>query len=91
LVLRLNQKTHHRFEVKPRETVTTGFEIKLGKTVATDFEAKSDRSSGFEANPLTNRRPWFLSSTKKPVLLVSTCTVQTAHSVTRPPDHLVTE
>jgi hypothetical protein len=44
-----------------------------------------NRSSGFEAKPLTNRRPWFWGSTKKPALLISTCTVQTTHSTTRPP------
>jgi hypothetical protein len=44
-----------------------------------------------EAKPLTNRQPWFWGSTKKLVLLISTCTVQTAHGVTRPPDRPVTE
>jgi hypothetical protein len=47
--------------------------------------------SGFEAQPLTNRRPWFWGSTKKPALLISTCTVQTAHSATRPLDRSATE
>jgi hypothetical protein len=36
---------------------------------------------------LGNRWTWFWGSTKKPVLLVSLCTVQTAHSITRLPDH----
>jgi hypothetical protein len=47
--------------------------------------------SGFEAKPLTNRRPWFWGSTKKPALLVSTCQVQTAHGATRPLDRPATE
>jgi hypothetical protein len=38
-----------------------------------------------------NRRFWFWGSTKKPALLVSLCTEQTAHRVTRPPDHSATE
>jgi hypothetical protein len=52
------------------------------------FEAKplTNRPNGFEVKSLTNRRFWFGSSTKKPALLVSTCTVQTAHDVTRPLD-----
>jgi hypothetical protein len=50
-----------------------------------------NRLSGFEAKPLTNRRPWFSGSTKKPALLVSTCTVQTTHSATRPLDRPTTE
>jgi hypothetical protein len=60
------------FEAKPKKTVATGFEVKTGE----------NRLSGFEAKPLTNRRPWVWGSTKKPLLLISTCTVQTAHSAT---------
>jgi hypothetical protein len=37
------------------------------------------------------RRPWFWGQTKKPELLVSLSTVQTAHGVSWPPDHPVTE
>jgi hypothetical protein len=44
LILRLNQQTDQRFEVKPGETVATSFAAKLEKTVV----------SGFEAKPLTN-------------------------------------
>jgi hypothetical protein len=47
--------------------------------------------SVFEVKPLTNRRPWFWGSTKKLVLLLSMCTVQNAHGVTRPPDRPTTE
>jgi hypothetical protein len=45
-----------------------------------------NRPSGFDAKPLTNRRSWFWGSTKKHMLLVSICIVQTTHSVTQPPD-----
>jgi hypothetical protein len=38
-----------------------------------------------------NRRPWFWGSTKKSSLLISMCTVQTTHSITRPPDRPATE
>jgi hypothetical protein len=37
------------------------------------------------------RRPWFWESTKKHALLISLCTVQIAHGVTRPLDHLAIE
>jgi hypothetical protein len=60
------------FKTKPREIVATSFEVKLEKTVTADFEAKPLETvatyfeakppgtvSGFEAKPLTNRRPWF--------------------------------
>jgi hypothetical protein len=50
-----------------------------------------NRPSGFVVKPLINRRPWFLCSIKKLALLVSTCTVQTAHSVTRSLDRPATE
>jgi hypothetical protein len=45
-------------------------------------QSRENRPNGFEAKPLANRRPWFWGSTKKLVLLVSTCMMQTAHSVT---------
>jgi hypothetical protein len=51
----------------------------------------SNHLSGFETKSLTNRQPWFLGSTKKHVLLVSTCTMQTAYGVTRPLNHPATE
>jgi hypothetical protein len=53
LVLRLNQETDCRFEVKPGETVATSFEAKLEKTVATGFEAKPEKTVavGFEDKP----------------------------------------
>jgi hypothetical protein len=49
------------------------------------------RCSGFKAKPLTNYRPWFWGQTKKPELIVSSCTVQTTHNVTRPLDRPATE
>jgi hypothetical protein len=77
LVLRLNQETRPSgFEVKPLTNRTSGFEAK----------PLANRSSGFEVKPLTNHRPWFWGQTKKPALLVSSCTVQIAHNITRPPD-----
>jgi hypothetical protein len=42
--LRLKKETHHRFEAKPGETITTGFEAKPEKTVTTGFEAKSEKT-----------------------------------------------
>jgi hypothetical protein len=50
-----------------------------------------NRPSGFGAKSLTNSRPWFRGSTKKLALLISTCTVQTAHGATRPLDRPATE
>jgi hypothetical protein len=50
-----------------------------------------NRTSGFKAKQLINYRSWFWDSTKKLALLVSLCTVQTAHDVTRPPDRPATE
>jgi hypothetical protein len=47
--------------------------------------------NGFEVKPLINRRHWFWGSIKKPVLLVSMWTVQTAHNATWPLDHPTTE
>jgi hypothetical protein len=52
---------------------------------------RKNHPSGFETKPLINRQPWFWCSTKKLVLLISTCTVQTAHGATRPLDHLTIE
>jgi hypothetical protein len=47
--------------------------------------------SGFEAKALTNRWPWFWGQINKLALLVSTCTVQTVHNVTRPLDSPITK
>jgi hypothetical protein len=66
-----------RFWCPNRETVTLDFEAKQGETVTT----------GFEAKPLINSQPCFWGSIKKPALLVSTCMVQTTHSVIRLLDH----
>jgi hypothetical protein len=86
------------FEAKQEKIIATGFEAKPVKTIATDFGGQTaknrrrwfwgqtgeNRPSGFEAKPLTNCRPWYWGSTKKLALLVSTCTVETAHDATRP-------
>jgi hypothetical protein len=81
------------FETKPAKTVAVGFEAKPLEIVATGFETKPAKTcpSGFEVNPLTNHRPWFWGSTKKPVLLVSMCQVRTTHGAARPLDHPATE
>jgi hypothetical protein len=77
------------FEAKPAETVATGFEAKPVKTIhvvlrpnhsqtiAIGFEAQTDEklSQWFWGQTMTNRQPWFWGSTKKPALLVCTCTV----------------
>jgi hypothetical protein len=49
------------------------------------------RSHRFWGQTRRNCQPWFWGWTKKPTLLVSLCMVQTAHSVSRPLDHPVTE
>jgi hypothetical protein len=54
-------------------------------------QTRENHPSGFEAKPLTNHPSWFWGSTKKPALLISTCTVQIAHSATRPLNRPVTE
>jgi hypothetical protein len=66
---------------QPIRTVATGFQPKLGETVAIGFEAKPGETVdiGFEAKP------------KKLTLLVSLCTVQTAHSITWLLDRPATE
>jgi hypothetical protein len=72
---------HHRFWGQTRRNRPNGFVVKLVK----------NHPSGFEVKPLTNCRPWFWGSTKKHMLLISSYMVQTAHSVTRPPDRPATE
>jgi hypothetical protein len=67
---------HHRFCGQSGRNHPSGFEVK----------PLTKRPSGFEVKPLTNRQPWFWGTTKKLTLLVSSCTVQTAHSVTWPLD-----
>jgi hypothetical protein len=92
------------FEDKLEKTVAAGFEAKPLETVASVLrpnqwkpsewfwgQTSENHPSGFGAKPLTNRRPWFWGSTKKPVLLISMCQVQTAHGATRPPDRPATE
>jgi hypothetical protein len=81
----------HSFEIKPGETVDLGFEAKP-RNPHHQFWVQIGRNcpSGFETKPLTNRRPWFWGSTNKIAFLVSLCTIQTAHSVTRPLDRPAT-
>jgi hypothetical protein len=79
-----NQETRATgFEAKPRETVTTGYKVKLEKTVATSFEGKSKKTVLVVLRP-NHWQTMFWGSNKKPTLLVSTCTVQTTHDITRP-------
>jgi hypothetical protein len=81
-VLRPSQKNRrHRFWGQTGENHLSGFEVKPLRNCTNDFEDK----------PLTNRRPWFWDSKKKLAPIVSMCTVQTVHSVTRPPDRSATE
>jgi hypothetical protein len=94
LVLRLKPKNRHSdFEVQITKQLTFVLGPENQKTHPSGFDAKplTNRPSSFEAKPLTNRQPLFWGSTKKSTLLVSICMVQTAHSVTRPPDHPITE
>jgi hypothetical protein len=58
------------------------------ETAAVILRLKSpNRSCRFWGINWEIHRPWFWGSTKKLALLVSLCTVQTAHGVTWPPDH----
>jgi hypothetical protein len=89
-----NRETHrHRFWDQTGINHPNGFEAKPLTNHPNGFETKplTNRLNGFEAKPLTNRSAWFWGQTKKPTLLVSLCTMQTAHSVIRPLDHLATE
>jgi hypothetical protein len=93
------------FEAKLEKTVTTSFEAKSEKTVLvifrpnpltncpSGFEAKllTNHPNGFETKPLTNYRPWFWGSTKKIMLLVFLCMLQTTHNITWPPNCLTTK
>jgi hypothetical protein len=54
-------------------------------------QTRENRPGSFGAKPLTNNQHWFWDSTKKPVLLISTCKVHTAHGITWPPDHPATK
>jgi hypothetical protein len=80
---------HHRLTKKPspsflgqtRENYRHQFWSQIGRNRHSDFEVKL----------LTNHKPWFLCSTKKPALLVFTCTLQTAYGVTQPLDRPDTE
>jgi hypothetical protein len=52
-----------------------------------DFEVQITKPELLVLRPKPgNRRPWFWGSTKKHALLISMCTVQTAHDITRLPD-----
>jgi hypothetical protein len=54
-------------------------------------QSGENRPRGFESKPLINYRPWFWGSTNKLTLLIITCTVQTAHNITRPLDRPATD
>jgi hypothetical protein len=57
-----------------------------------DFETQITKPELSVLRPkLGNRRPWFWSLTKKHAIIVSLCTVQTTHGITRPPDRPATE
>jgi hypothetical protein len=105
LVLRLNQETHNRFWVQTRRNRRHQFWGQTRENRRHWFwgqtrenrhywfwgQTDKNRLSGFEAKPVTNRQPWFWGSTKKPALLISTCTVLTAHYTTPPLDCPATE
>jgi hypothetical protein len=87
-----NWKTRsHQFWGQIERNCGHWFQGQTGRNCPSGFKAKplTNRPNGFDAKPLTNHWPWFWVL-KKPVLLISTCTVQTAHGVTRPPDHSAT-
>jgi hypothetical protein len=92
------------FEAKPEKTITTDFKAKPEKivtvvlrpnhwqTIATGFEAKPEKTVSVVLRP----NHWQtvdldFEAQPKPALHVSTCTVQTAHGVTRPLDRPATE
>jgi hypothetical protein len=77
------------FEAQTRKPSTTMVLRLNQEIVATGFDAKPEKTVPLVLRP--NHRPLFWGSTKKPALLISTCTMQTAHSATRPLDRLVTE
>jgi hypothetical protein len=82
------------FEAKTEKTVSGVLRPNHWQTVAIGFEDQTDEKPfewfwGQNTHKLsqcfwgqTNRRPWFWGWTKKHMLLISMCTVQTAHSVT---------
>jgi hypothetical protein len=93
------------FEAKPLETVITGFEVKLVKTVWVVLRPNHSQTVaiGFEAQTDVKPFEWFWGQTthksstlvlrlnQETCALVSMCTVQTVHGVTRPLDHRATE
>jgi hypothetical protein len=81
------------FVVQPRETVTIGFEAKPAKTVRVVLRPNHSRTVAVSFEAQTDEKPseWFWGSTKKLTLLVSMCTVLTAHGVTRPLNRPATE
>jgi hypothetical protein len=57
-----------------------------------DFKSQITKSELTVLRPKPeNSRPWFWGSTKKLTLLLSMCTVQTAHDIICPPDHSAIE
>jgi hypothetical protein len=105
LVLSHKSKNHSQWFWGPNhQNVATGFESQTGEpstilvlrlnqeTVATSFDVKLDKTVPVvEVKPLTNRRPWFWGSIKKPALLICMHTVQTAHDTTWSLNHQTTE
>jgi hypothetical protein len=79
----------HQFWDQTKENSRYRFWGQIGEYHPSGFEAKpltncrhwfwgqigENCPSGFEVKPLTNHWPWFWGSTKKPALLVFTCTV----------------
>jgi hypothetical protein len=74
------------------QTADAGFEAQTGKPERVVLRPNHKNSSHlFWGQTGRNRWPWFWGWTKKPMLLVFLCIVQTAHSVTRPLDHPATK
>jgi hypothetical protein len=99
VILRLKSSNHScQFWGPNRETVTLGFDAKSrklsppGETVPPVLMSNREKPSDWFWGQITHKpSPWFWGSIKKSVLLISMCTVQTAHSVTRPLNHPTTE
>jgi hypothetical protein len=90
------------FMAQPINCSLLGFEAQTKKptrwfwctnhqTRSNDFEAQIEKPSTLVLRLNQETRSWFWGSTKKPDLLISTCMVQTAHGITRPPDRPATE
>jgi hypothetical protein len=74
------------------QTVAAGFEAQTGKTERVVLRPiHKNRSHRIWDQTERNHWPWFWGWTKKPTLLISLCTVQITHSVTRPLDRPTTK